>query len=157
MIDTSMPLQNSQNLTTPMVGASLSTEDGMAFFPLKEHNLKKRNCPRESKFSKWFDTDVLRVSDNHKLSRKDLIFHFRHENSAHISNDLRKRDTTDADTFAALNRSHTGAGGVWVDSKGNKSVPKYGQQFATIRQIGWEVEETLKVHCQEILNRLEAE
>ena len=158
MTDTSLPLKPKPGITTPMVGCKLvsgttSATSGMVYIPLKETNLSNRECPQKTTFRKWFNTDVLVSAGGRRLSRKNLIFYFRHEKSAHSARSFSSRDGVPADALADLSRGDAGLGWRWIDRDGSKSVPAFGQEYATVRQIGWEVENTLASVCADIVSK----
>ena len=158
MTDTSLPLKNAANMTTPLVGIRLTAGEtdetsGAQYIPKKGINLTDSNCPVETSLKKWFDTKVLVTEAGHTLSRKNLVFTFRHEKFAHSSKHYKAREGVTASAIADMERGDTGLGWRWINTKGEHSTPTYGQQYATIRQIGWEVEETLSKTCKDILDR----
>ena len=124
----------------------------MRYIPLLNAAMQMDGCRQQQPFQKWWDTDVLQLKDGTKFSRKQIVSHLRHEQAAHISGRFTSKDGQAASEFSRLARGDT-HGWHAVDQYGNKSVPVYGQEYAAVRQIGWEVEKTLASQCADLLAR----
>lgn len=110
---------------------------------------------KELRFSSWWEATVLRSSQRHEFSRKNLIFFFRNKmGGGHVSEGYDQLEKVASAAFAALARSD--AGGWLVPSSRRMLRPEYGVQLATVRQIGWELEQTLRRHCGDLVAEAEA-
>lgn len=68
---------------------------------------------------------------------------------AHASEGYDRLEKVAASAFADLARGDPGG---WIMETGQgRFRPEYGVQFATVRQIGWELEQTLRRHCADLL------
>jgi hypothetical protein len=100
--------------------------------------------------SKWWENPVLRDPKRRTYSRKSLIHHFRNTlGGGHVASGFHPREDKPAEEFADLSRTNSG-GWTYSDGK-NTFVPTYGAEYATVRQIGWEMERTLERSCQDII------
>ncbi len=97
----------------------------------------------ELKFTAWWEAGILKDKKNRILTRKNLITFMRHnEGGGHVSG-------TFDEYFAGLRRENTGG---WSIVRNAQAVaPAYGPEYASTRQIAYEVRETLVRHCQELL------
>ena len=154
-LDSSKSKLSSSNVMPPLVimrlEAGISDDDsGMEYLPILG------TCPPENgeyqflSFQKWWEMAVLRLNNGRTLSRKNLVFHLRHERGAHVGNHYSQRDGNTAKDFADLVKGGAGKG-VWVGKSGEETIPKFGPEHATVRQIGWEVEETIGLACDSII------
>lgn len=105
---------------------------------------------KEAKFSAWWEATVIRDPKRRDLSRKNLIFFFRNKmGGAHVSEGYDRLGEMASAAFADLARSDPGA---WIMRSGSVLLrPEYGVQFASVRQIGWELGQTLRRHCGDLL------
>ncbi|MGH7121376.1 MAG: hypothetical protein ACREFP_20705 [Acetobacteraceae bacterium] len=105
---------------------------------------------KEARFSAWWEATVIRDRERRSFSRKNLTFFFRNKmGGAHVSEGYDRLDEMASAAFADLARSDPGA---WIMRSGAVLLrPEYGVQFATVRQIGWELEQTLRRHCGDLL------
>jgi len=108
---------------------------------------------KEVSFGAWWDAAVLRDPKRREFSRKNLVFFFRNKmGGGHVSEGYDQLENTASIAFADLARSDAGG---WLVSSGNGMLrPEYGVQFATVRQIGWELEQTLKRHCGDLVTHM---
>lgn len=149
LVDTSIPLDPKNLLSEFPMCFIRTTTAAMIYQPLlgdgPEISYQK---PPQSPTS-WWNAKVIKSSDSRTYSRKNLVFHFRHERGGHIGANYRTQDNASAEDFAALGRENTGG---WVWSNGEVVYePKYGPEYATVRQIGWEVEKSILAHCPDIV------
>ena len=81
-----------------------------------------------------------------------LFSYFGTAGGGHVSEGHDQLEKTTSVAFANLVRSDAGG---WVVSAGNGMLrPEYGGQFATVRQIGWELEQTIKRHCGDLITEV---
>lgn len=140
-LDSARPL-NPKNLLTemPMVLIRVGTS-GSVFLP----KLSDGAVPYSSwvSYAKWWEGSVLRDSKRRVISRKNLVTAFRNtEGGGHVAPYFEK-------VFADLRRNNSM--GWKVVKNGEETNPTYGPEYPTIWQIGWELEETLKAHCSDLL------
>lgn len=105
---------------------------------------------KEGRFGTWWEAHVLRDPKRREFSRKNLVFFFRNKmGGAHASEGYDRLETVAAAAFADLAQ---GDAGGWIMATGQSRFrPEYGVQFATVRQIGWELEQTLRRHCSNLV------
>jgi len=85
-------------------------------------------------FPKWWEKELIYRDGNFDLTRRRLIFALRHQDGGGHVGDL---------TDTAYVRLKTEA--IWYSQVGeNPPQPIYGAVAATMRQVAWEVTETLK-------------
>ena len=141
-VNTCVPL-NPKNLLTEMPLAMMHlTDGGMEYVPLlggPPEPPKDLTLP----FGRWWEMDVMRDDRRRTVSRRNIVFHMRHcEGGGHVDPKL-------DEIFADIQRANSMG---WVFSTRNKDfVPEYGPEYATMRQIAWEVEQTLQTHCGDLI------
>ena len=148
-VDTVAPL-NPNNLASdiPMAKMEVASE-GFRYLPILDTGPSFLYSQPNQPFQRWWNTPVIKSQGGQTYSRKNLIFHFRHERGGHVGESYQSRDGQPAADFAALSRDNVGA---WSYSDGTrKYVPEFGAEHATVRQIGWEVEQTLLRNCADLL------
>jgi hypothetical protein len=69
--------------------------------------------------------------------------------SGHVSKGYDRHGAAPASAFADLARGDAG-GWLLINEQGGLP-PEYGVHFATMRQIGWELEQTLRRHCGDLI------
>jgi hypothetical protein len=139
--DSAGPL-NPRNLLTemPMVMMQI-TNNVMEYRPHLDDGPPKPEAWMQ--FSRWWDAPVLRDNRRRVLSRKNLVFAFRNtEGGGHVAPYF-------DEVFAALKRENSMG---WVFKRGDDGVAPIGSpEGATMRQIGWEIDATLRRHCSDLL------
>ncbi len=147
-IDSAAPL-NPKNLATetPLVMMRAGS-DGFVYQALKDQG-PPLNLPPAS-FSKWWEKPVLRDPQRRRFSRKNLIHFYRHfRGGGHVGKQHEPQDNVPAQAFADMSATDPGA---WVFNNGVQSfVPEYGADYASVRQIGWEIEQTLRYGCSDLI------
>ncbi|HTV72004.1 MAG TPA: hypothetical protein VMF90_26020, partial [Rhizobiaceae bacterium] len=117
----------------PLVAIKM-TSTGASYHPLLD------NCPippDRLKFSKWWEQPVLRDSEHRTISRKNLIFSLRNQDGgAHVDGELSDH------AYTAISREN-GAGWLFGRPGGPGTPLDPGPHLATMRQIGWEVQQSL--------------
>ncbi|MDY0395437.1 hypothetical protein RWE15_23840 [Virgibacillus halophilus] len=98
---------------------------------------------RWNTFKKWWAEDIVLVDNNkNKLTRKDLILSSSNKDGgAHVDPQLDR-------AYAELNRKNTMG---WVQVTDGKQSPVSDPHLASIRQIGYEVLQTLKEEFSDII------
>lgn len=92
-------------------------------------------------FDEWWDENVIQRTVGASLSRKKLVFALRSQDGgSHVD-----RNLTD-DGYVYLSKR----GGNWFSSSGNSNSqvehsPMENGHWASMRQIGWEIDESLKL------------
>jgi hypothetical protein len=164
-LDTARPLTGSgASVTPPLVGCTLSTS-GMSYFPLKEYAEKRT----ERNFEEWWDVTVLRTESGASFTRGNLITYFRHEHGAHVAEQFTSQHGQPASEFAELARGGAIKGQMVSSPESDRdfdfleisegstqssgSVPIYGPEYASVRQIGWEIEQSVFPVCRDIIER----
>ncbi len=93
-------------------------------------------------FSRWWEKAVLRDSKRRLFSRKNLITLFRNDRGGgHVSKQYQPRDGVPAEALAEL--ANGDSDGWLFNDKGGTYRPLYHLAYASVRQIGWELEQTL--------------
>lgn len=150
--DTAKPL-NPRNMFAehPLAGMSATAHPEEPHFEyLAISQLNFMPFDQEIRFGAWWDGRVLRDRARREFSRKNLIFVFRNKmGGGHASSGYDRLDEMAAIAFADLGRHD--ASGWFISSATRVLRPEYGVQFATVRQIGWELEHTLRSHCSDLL------
>jgi hypothetical protein len=87
-------------------------------------------------FVDWWRRAVIVDNERQEMSREDLVLAMANtDGGAHVDRSIDR-------TYARLSRQNS-VGWTQVGPKGD--VPMLGIEFASVRQIAWEVEETLRV------------
>lgn len=142
-VNTGQPI-NPKNLLTEMpLTMTRLAPDGMEYVPrLGELPMPHRDPML--RFRTWWEMIVMRDNRRRTLSRKNIVFHMRHsEGGGHV-------DPTIDEVFAGIQRANT-MGWVFTNKEG-VFVPEYGPEYATMRQIAWEVEQTVRRHCRDLIS-----
>jgi hypothetical protein len=101
-------------------------------------------------FSKWWDGHVLRDHNGRLFSRKNLIHFFRHTlGGGHIGKEFEGQDQLSGEAFASLGGAYSKEFALNIN--GQSVEPKYGPEYATVRQIGWELEQTLRESFSDLI------
>ena len=101
-------------------------------------------------FSKWWEGHVLRDHGGRLFSRKNLIHYFRNTLGAgHVGKQFEGQDQLDGKAFADLGNAFASSFELHIDNQ--KVKPRHGPEFATVRQIGWELEQSLRVSCADLV------
>lgn len=101
---------------------------GSGFYPFLDKPLDK---PRWMSFDEWWLTTVIKDKEDIKLTRKDLILDLRNrDGGAHIQSKLRLH-------YHALSRKNSI--GLSFGNNDFEGPAEYGPQYASVRQIGFEV------------------
>lgn len=138
-------LLNPRNLLTeaPLVFMRANVT-GMTYEPLLDNGPPEAYGRAPLPFSKWWDMEILRDGSRRTLSRKNIVFAMRHkEGGAHV-------DGFVDEILAALNRKNS-MGWEWANAQDGVRLPEYAVQYATVRQIAWELEQTLRGACADLL------
>jgi hypothetical protein len=142
-VSTAVPL-NPRNLLTemPLVMMRLSSDQPSVFYVPRLDDGPPIGRSEEP-FHKWWDAGVMRDNRRRIFSRKNLISNMRHrEGGAHVDGQL-------DEMFADLGRNNSMG---WVGiSAGEKFVPAYGPEYASVRQIAHELTLTLRAYCADLL------
>jgi hypothetical protein len=145
-VNTSVSL-NPRNLLTemPLVIMRLTAgqgKDSLEYLPRLAENPQPIPNPILP-FEKWWNMPVIRDDHRRTISRKNIVFHMRHsEAGAHV-------DSSIDGVFADIRRVNS-MGWVVSTNEGNY-VPEYGPEYASMRQIAWEVEQTLRRNFQDLI------
>ena len=128
---------------TPLVIVRASTK-GIEYIPILDKGTPQHYQQPDQKFHVWWDTPVLRDDQRREFTRRRLITSMRHgEGGGHVDSHL------DED-FSDLMRNNSVQ---WFFITGEKAfAPEYGPPYASVRQIAYEVELTLRAHCADILD-----
>jgi hypothetical protein len=95
------------------------------------------------RFSKWWEMPVLRDKERRLFSRKNIVWHMRNgEGGGHV-------DPTIDEQFADFERNNSM--GWYVRLNGKEFAPEYSPIYATARQIAWEVKQTLRNNCSDLI------
>jgi hypothetical protein len=132
----SAPPINPRNMLsgTPMVMQHLTTQ-GMTYLPLLDKG--PPFPPRWLPFSKWWEETILKDTNGRSLSRKNLTCSLRDQDGgAHLDGSL-----TD-EAYISISRQN-GAGWEFVAPGREPQPVAPGPHLATMRQIAWELEESL--------------
>lgn len=141
--NTAVPL-NPRNLLTemPLVMQRVGPE-GFEYIPILDKGPAETLTQPDQPFRMWWDAPVFRDKKLRILTRKNFVFSMRHgEGGGHVSPDL-------DEMFADLRRNNSAG---WTFVAGDKSfVPEYGPEYATVRQIAFELYQTLLANFSDIL------
>lgn len=147
-VDSAAPLNPRNLLTeTPLVMMEVSN-NGFRYKARRDTGpFEFIPCP----FSKWWEKPVLRDPQRRVFSRKNLIHFFRHfRGGGHVGRRHEPQDTLPAQAFADMASRDPGN---WFYNNGTKNlVPEYGADYASVRQVGWEVERTIREGCIDMLS-----
>ena len=149
-VDTAASL-NPDNLASelPMVKMEVAF-GGFRYLPFLDSAPSFIYDQADQPFDQWWTKPVIKSQGGRTYSRKNLIFHFRHERGGHVGRSYQSHDGQSAADFAALCRENVGG---WVYTDGSVEYqPEFGPEYSTVRQIGWEVEQTLLRHCDDLLS-----
>lgn len=140
---------NEYRLIDEIIGFS-----GMDYRPL----LGTRTSPRMIPFAAWWDGTVLSryvhapVERREKISRGELVQHVRNEEGGgHVS--ARYKRGTPADKMARLMQGEYVDGYMQLNGESPLTAEDHAPAYATIRQIGWELEETLRQARPDLTSR----
>jgi len=139
---------NPKNLMTehPLVMLENSGEK-FRYFARRDLNIAP-NPP--TSFSKWWEKSVLRDRQRREFSRKNLIHFFRHyRGGGHAGRQHEPQGDMPAQAFADLARVDPGNWMFQMD--GQTFVAEYGADYASVRQIGWELEQSLRAGCPDLI------
>jgi hypothetical protein len=140
---------NPRNLLTeiPLVMMQMSSND-FAYIAKKDHGPPENLL--EASFSGWWEKAVLRDPKRREFSRKNLIHFFRHfRGGGHVGRQHEPQGSVPAQAFADM---ALGDPGAWLIHRGAETlVPEYGADYASVRQIGWEVEQTIRRNCVDLI------
>jgi hypothetical protein len=150
-VNTAKALNPNNLLTeTPLVMAHV-TNSGFEYIALKGDGPPHYYEQAPQQFAKWWEKGVLRNLGRRVYSRKNLIHFFRNmAGGGHVTSSFQLKEENTAQDFADLSRTNTG-GLVFSDGK-NEYVPQFGPEYATVRQIGWELEQTLRNSCADLIS-----
>lgn len=114
-------------------------KNGSTYAPLFE-NLK--NIPNATiakvKFQQWWEGKVYENANRYKLSRKNLVSTLRNQDGGgHIDDHIRDG----AYHFLSMNPLQSFS----VDMETGQSTPTRNAHWATMRQVAWELDESLKL------------
>jgi hypothetical protein len=119
----------------PLTMMRMSSED-MVYLPIKGELLDSPAGFKRLKFSKWWEEPVFKDMDKRWLSRKNLIFSLRsQEGGSHFDPALRD------DVYKGY-KEGLRSGWMFRDSKGVETFVA-GGPLATMRQVAWEIADTL--------------
>ena len=142
--NTTIPL-NPQNLLgeTPLVIVKASTK-GIEYIPILDQGTPQHYQQPDQKFRDWWDTPVLRDDQRREFTRRRLVTSMRNaEGGGHVDSHLDK-------DFSDLMRNNSIQ---WFFTSGEKTFqPEYAPPYASVRQIAYEIELTLRANCAEILD-----
>ncbi len=126
--------ENVRNLLPemPLVIIKLGTE-GVEYLPAKAEGSRPTY---NSQFPNWWTSEIVYRSGDIRVSRRQLIFALRNKDGgSHFDPEL------DNDGYLEMSR----VGAFMVSLDGREDAPLLGLEHATMRQISWELEETLKL------------
>lgn len=145
-LDTAYPL-DPKNMAPhmPLVQMQIGGSDRF-YIPVKENS----SYSATTSYLSWWNKTVLRGMNRHELTRKQLIYFFRHtRGGGHVGSRFEPQEKTPSEAFAGLGTSNAGG---WTIVEGEQSyIPLYGVEYATLRQIGWELEQTLRINCSDLI------
>jgi hypothetical protein len=147
-VDSASPLNPRNYFTeTPLVLMEVRSE-GFTYKAIRDQG-PPLNLP-PLRFGKWWEKPVLRDRKRRAFSRKNLIHFFRHfRGGGHAGRQHEPQGELPAQAFSDMS---LGDPGNWIFvNNGRELVPEYGADYASVRQIGWELEQTLRGHCGELI------
>jgi hypothetical protein len=119
-----------------LVGVSKKTATEAQFVPLLGTQSERH---RKLRFGEWWDRDIIYRNGDLRITRKNLVFALRNfEGGAHFDH---VRDPQYAKFAKESAWTFTPAGG--------QSQKMYGIELATMRQVAWELLESLKLFQEE--------
>ncbi len=97
------------------------------------------------RFKEWWNNSVFRSpSENKEMSRRDFVLGMRNlAGGSHVSPNWNLN-------FASLERDNPG--GLIFMNNGNYRVPEHGPEYASVRQIGYELDVTLRKNFSDIIS-----
>jgi hypothetical protein len=123
-------------LTTAGLTVMEVNANGARHVPAFSAGAPSTQRPRSVPFVEWWTRAVLVDNERVGISRRDLIVAMANtDGGAHVDPSIDR-------TYARLSRQNS-AGWVYRGPGGER--PILGIEFASVRQIGWEVEETLRL------------
>ncbi len=147
-VDTAAFIPGNLSSEMPMTMMELAA-GGFRYLPTLDKGTPDLYSQPDQPFTRWWNNPVIKAQGGSTYSRKNLIFHFRHERGGHVGGSYASRDGQPAADFVALARENVGG---WVYSDGTSEyLPEFGPEYATVRQIGWEVEQTLLNNFADLL------
>jgi len=133
-IDTAGPLSKTNLLSDSNLTAAQVTPDGSRWVPhvLVDGGPFVNKIP----FADWWNEPVIKSQRGEKFNRREIIGHVSNtDGGAHVDPDLDE---------AYMNLSRKNSLG-WIFTKDGVEIPMKGPELASIRQIAYEVMETLKL------------
>ena len=105
---------------------------------------KEPGTPQSLPFRRWWEMPIMRDSSRREISRKNLVFHLRNgEGGGHV-------DPKINEVFADISRYQSVGFPIFYGN--TPLVPEYGPHYASMRQIAWEVEQSIQLHCADLLS-----
>jgi hypothetical protein len=102
-------------------------------------------APRNLQFGRWWEEIIYQSQKGRTLTRKSLIMSLRdQEGGGHFDEEL-----SDEAYISAADKTTVG---LFISINGTDRMPEKGPHLATMRQIAWEIERTLKPLVQQLLN-----
>ena len=133
-------------LETPLIITHVKADD-IELIPIKDTFIGNLT---PMAFSKWWEKAVLRDAERRLYSRKNLIHFFRHTlGGGHAGKNYESQDTLDSDAFEKLRNVYARA--MKFEVNGVEVTPRYGPDYISVRQIGWELEQTLRNSCHDLI------
>lgn len=148
-VDTAHPLNpdNLMPMEHPLAFMQMSAT-GVELLPQKDgYPLNLQPLP----FHRWWENPVLRDDKRREFSRKNLIHFFRHTlGGGHVGKHFESQDQLGSEAFASLPNSYAHA--YQINFNDQEQTLKFGPDYVSVRQIGWELEQTLKTACGDLLS-----
>jgi|GEM_PF-6743807 len=147
-INSAKPIDDNNLVTeTPLVGMHVSDQNFK--YEVKLGN-DTQHLYRQPSFIKWWEQAVLRDWSRRQFSRKNLIHYFRHfRGGGHVGRQHERQDNLPAQAFADM--ANQDPGGWIFQMNDRKYMAQYGAEYASVRQIGWELERTLRTGCPDLI------
>lgn len=143
-VDSATPLNPNNLLTEAPLTMTLVSQGNFRYVAIR--NLGPPFNIPPAAFPNWWEKPVLRDVKRREFSRKNLIHFFRHSRGGgHVGRQHEPQDSVPAQAFSDMSlRDPAG----WSFTNGTQTfVPEYGADYASVRQIGWEIEQTLRINC----------
>ncbi len=147
--DTALAIEKANliDMVTPLVFIRTSPT-AVELLPMKDDFLANLS---PIAFSTWWEKPIFRDDKRRLFSRKNLIHFFRHTlGGGHVGRHYESQDALDSEAFEALRGAF--ARSFSVDINGIKLAPQYGPEYPSVRQIGWELEQTLAKSCNDLIS-----